>query len=115
MAGEAFAGVGVAIGKTDNSGAILYLSALSPPSDFAWLRYLNVGELVEFFNELLSVLHRARETDEWLPVAEMVENWRATAELCASAELTSAIKEGERQLAGSQGRSWGELRQELDL
>ena len=57
----------------------------------------------------------ATESSDFSPLAKLLADWEATAEILADRDLVKAIKE-ERELFGEEkGRSWEEIRQELDI
>ena len=105
----------IIIGKlpqTDKSGQIQLLHL---PEDFGWLRHFEAHHIAQFFNELLDALRRSLETGDWAGVTEVIESWKATAEIEASPELREAVAVGAKQLAAGETVSWSQLREELEL
>ena len=116
MAETVFANDSVTIGKTDRNGSSVRLSVLTLPAHLGWLRYLDTPDLATFLAELLEAAQRAHNSiGDWSAVGKVLESWEATAEVYASPELVRAVESGERELASGQGKSWGNLQNELSL
>ncbi|MCP4546818.1 MAG: hypothetical protein GY835_10185 [bacterium] len=105
----------VIVGKMSLPRAGGQMSPFSLPQDFAWLRQLSSEEIAEFLSELLDTVNRACVDQEWSLVAQVLESWKATAEIEADPELKAEIEQGLRELEAGQGVSWEELREELNL
>ena len=70
---------------------------------------------LEFLLDLWRASLVATESSDFSPLAKLLADWEATAEILADRDLVKAIKE-ERELFGEEkGRSWEEIRQELDI
>ncbi len=88
---------------------------LSVPPEFTWLQHLNTDEQANFFSGLLARVLNAIKSNDWLPVAEWVEEWKATANVYADSQVARAVKEGQEELARSESVDWETLRKEFSL
>jgi len=89
--------------------------AIKVPSQFAWLKYLNANEQAEFISGLLKHILTAVKRDDWTPVTEWIEEWKATANIYADAKVTRGVQQGRAELARGEVVDWDALRQELGL
>jgi hypothetical protein len=89
--------------------------ALTVPTGFAWLKSLDANEQAEFISGLLRRVVSAIKADDWLPVAEWVDEWKATANVNADPKVVRGIKRGQAELADGDSLDWATLRKDLGL
>ena len=58
---------------------------------FPWVEHLNKEETVEFRDELLAIFESAAREGKWADFEEMLEDWKATAEVNSNPEVTEAL------------------------
>ncbi len=58
---------------------------------FPWIEHLNEEEIAEFRDELLLKLDSAAREDKWADFEEMLEDWKATAEVNSNPEIAKAL------------------------
>lgn len=58
---------------------------------FPWVEYLNDEEKLEFRDELLVNIMIAITTDEWLSMENLIEDWKATAEVNIKPKIAKAL------------------------
>ncbi len=80
-----------------------------------WLKHFDAEEQNEFLIELFSAIKEATERDYWENVVQLIEEWKATANINAHPDLVRAIETAEAEFAQGKGISWAELRKELNL
>lgn len=97
---------------TDEPGQ---MQRLHLPDDFDWLRHFETHHIAQFFRELFEALQQSSETGDWTGITEVIEDWKATAEIEASPELRQTIADGVEQLASGEAIHWAKLSQELGL
>ena len=105
----------VIVGKLAWASEEGQLSVFPLPPDFCWLRHFTARHLAEFLTELLETLLQAQQTGDWGAVNEVIDGWKATANVEADPALPEAVDQGLRELQEGGGTSWTALRQELDL
>ena len=105
----------VAVGKMTLTGAGGQFSIFALPEGFIWLKHFNSEELAEFFTELLDAMYRGHRDGDWAFVADVIENWKATANVEADPAVVAGIEQGLAELEEGQGVSWTQLRAELEL
>ena len=105
----------IIVGKTPQAQESGQIQLLDLPNDFGWLRHFEARHIAQFFNELLDALRHSLETGDWTGISEVIENWKATAEIEASSELREAIATGAEQLATDDAVYWSQLQKELGL
>jgi hypothetical protein len=105
----------VVVGKMALTGTDGQFSILALPESFVWLKHFNSEELAEFFTELLDAMYRGYRDGDWSFVADVIENWKATANVEADPAVVAGIEQGLAELEDGQGISWTELRAELKL
>ena len=105
----------VMVGKLALAAEEGQLSVFPLPPDLNWLRRLSARHLAEFLTELLDTLLQAQRTGEWGAVNEVIEGWKATANVEADSALAEAVDQGLLELEEGPGTSWSALRRELDL
>ena len=91
------------------------LPRLRLPSGFAWLKHLDGEEQVEFFGDLLKAVLTAQQIGYWTPVAELIEEWKATANVRADPLVMEALERARQERAQGEVVSLSALRQELGL
>ncbi len=94
------------------SGPIL---SFAPPQSFAWLKHFSAEETAEFFFELLDALHHSHFSGNWSAVTEVIESWKATANIKTDPIVAIGVEQGMTELAKGQGISWVQLQGELGL
>ena len=82
---------------------------------FEWLQHFDDTERLEFLFELFSAVRKAQEQSDWRQVAEVIEDWKATANINADAYVVEAIEQAKKEFAEGKGISWKELKEELNL
>ncbi|MFE4874873.1 hypothetical protein [Streptomyces sp. NPDC056682] len=70
-------------------GRTLVLDVL--PSSFPWVRYLPAHDMREFSVELVGALSAAADLDSTAGVAQLITEWKHTAEVHADPELYAAL------------------------
>jgi hypothetical protein len=105
----------VIIGKMYLPQANGQISSFAPPQSFAWLKHFSAEEIAEFFAELLEALNRSQYAGNWSYVTDVIEAWKATANITADPVVATGVEQGMAELAEGQGMSWAELRGELGL
>ncbi len=70
---------------------------------------------LEFLLDLWRASLAATEANDFRPLAKLLADWEATAEILADRELVQAIREEREASEEEKGRSWEEIRQELQL
>jgi hypothetical protein len=58
---------------------------------FPWVEYLDNEEKLEFRDELLVNIMIAITTDEWLFMENLIEDWKATAEVNIESKIAKAL------------------------
>jgi hypothetical protein len=105
----------VVVGKLTLAADDGQLSIFPLPEDFVWLKHFSARYLAEFFTELLDALQQGQQTGDWTAVTDVIESWKATADIEADPIVAEAVDEGLLELKDGHGVSWSSLRQELDL
>ncbi|MBC8230590.1 hypothetical protein H8E77_13665 [bacterium] len=82
---------------------------------FEWLEHFDESEKVEFLLELFNVVSEAKEKNNWEQVVEVIEDWKATANINADAYVVESIEQSEKEFAEGKGISWRELKEYLNL
>lgn len=85
------------------------------PSGFIWLKHLDSDEQADFFSGLLKRIPVAIKTNDWSPVSEWVEEWKATANIYADPTIARAVAQGRKELDTGNFIDWESLRAELGL
>ena len=80
-----------------------------------WLKHFDAEEQKEFLIELLGTIREVTERGNWEIVVQLVEEWKATANINAQPDLVQAIETAEADFAQGKGISWAALREELKL
>ncbi|MGA9350138.1 MAG: hypothetical protein WBW48_15235 [Anaerolineae bacterium] len=57
----------------------------------------------------------ATESSDFRPLAKLLADWEATAEILADRDLVQAIKEEGEASYEEKGRSWEEIREEREI
>jgi len=91
------------------------LPRLRLPAGFAWLKHLDGEEQVEFFGDLLKAVLTAQQSGYWAPVTELIEEWKATANVRADPLVMEALERARQERAQGEVVSLSALRQELGL
>ena len=61
------------------------------PEVFPWVAFLSKEEVQEFVVELVATLRAAESLDNPVPVVQVIEAWRHTAEVLADPELAAIL------------------------
>ncbi len=85
------------------------------PTGFAWLKHLPPDEQANFISGLLQRVLAALKSEDWSPVAEWVEEWKATANVHADPQVARSVREGRAELTKGEAFDWDTLRKELGL
>ena len=99
----------VVVGKTSLTGTTGQFSIFALPKSFVWLKHFSSEELAEFFSELLDAMYQGQCDGDWSSVADVIENWKATANIEADPSVAAGIEQGLTELEEGQGISWTEL------
>ena len=105
----------VIVGKMALPQAHGQISMFAPPQSFVWLKHFSAEEIAEFFAELLDALHHSQYNADWSVVTDVIESWKATANVKADSTIVADVDQGLTELKDGQGMSWTELRSELGL
>jgi len=105
----------VIVGKLAWASEEGQLSVFPLPPGLTWIKHFSARHLAEFLTELLAALPQAQRTGDWSTVDEVLESWKATANVEADPDLAKAIDEGLIELEEGRSTTWADLRQELDL
>jgi hypothetical protein len=105
----------VVVGKMLMTGTAGQFSIFALPKSFVWLKHFGSEELAEFFTELLDAMYQSQRDGDWSPVTNVIENWKATANIEADPSVVAGIEQGLAELEQGQGISWAQLRTKLDL
>jgi len=77
--------------QIDGQGQERLLEVL--PEVFPWVRFLPAGDMRLFLDELVGTLHAIEDLDNIAPVAQLITEWRHTAEVHADPELAAALSQ----------------------
>ena len=105
----------VIIGKMSLPQAQGQISLFPLPQNFVWLKHFTAEEIAEFFTELLEALNQSEQTQDWSLVSDVIEGWKATANIKADPTVSAAVDQGLAELADEQGVSWDALKKDLGL
>jgi hypothetical protein len=105
----------VIIGKMSLAQAQGQISLFALPQNFVWLEQFTAEEIAEFFTELLEALGQSEQDADWSFVSDVIEAWRATANIKADPVVAAAIDQGLDELTNEQGKSWMALKKDLSL
>jgi hypothetical protein len=105
----------VIVGKMSLPKVNGQISLLVPPESFAWLQHFSAEEIAEFFIELMEALNQSQHDEDWSHVTDVVEAWRATANIKADPAVVAGVDQGLAELDGGQGDSWTTLQDEVGL
>ena len=105
----------VIIGKMSLPQAQGQISLFVLPQNFVWLKQFTAEEIADFFAELLEALSQSEQNKDWSFVAEVVDAWKATANIKADPVVSAAIDQGLDELSNEQGSSWTALKKDLNL
>lgn len=61
------------------------------PEVFPWVAFLSRDEMRDFIVDLVATMKAAESIDNPAPVAQLIEEWRHTAEVLADPELTAVL------------------------
>ncbi len=100
------------VGKISLTGTTGQFSIFALPKSFVWLKHFSSEELAEFFTELLEAMYRGQRDGDWSFVTDVIESWKATANIEADPAVVAGIEQGLAELEEGQGISWAELRAE---
>ena len=70
---------------------------------------------LEFLLDIWRASLAATEASDFRPLAKLLADWEATAEILADRDLVQAIKEEREAFEVEKGRPWEEIRQELHI
>jgi hypothetical protein len=70
---------------------------------------------LEFLLDLWRASLVATESGDFSPLAKLLADWEATAEILADSDLVQAIKEEREAYEVEKGRSWEEIREEREI
>ncbi len=91
------------------------ISLFALPENFIWLKHFTAEEIAEFFTELLEALNQSEQNKDWAFVSDVIEAWKATANIKADPVVSDAVDQGLNELANEQGLSWAALKKDLAL
>lgn len=75
--------------QVDDDGQDRLLDTL--PEVFGWTRFLPVEDQRQFLTELAGTLHGTEDLDNFAPVAQLIIEWKHTAEIYADPQLAAAL------------------------
>lgn len=81
----------VALTRHGESGRALLLEVL--PEVFPWVRFLPADDVRQFLDELVGTLQAVEDLDSAAPVAQLITEWRHTAEVHADPELLAILSQ----------------------
>jgi hypothetical protein len=69
---------------------------------FPWLKYLREKYITQFHKQLLACFNEVIKTKDWLKIEELLDDWKATAEVAANHCLSETLmaKENPSEYAG---------------
>lgn len=70
--------------------------ALKESRVFPWLKYLTEENSQQFHRQLLACFNEAIKTGDWLAIDELLDDWKATAEVAASPALSRELTAKEK-------------------
>ena len=105
----------VIVGKMPLPKTSGQISLFALPQGFAWLSHFSAEEIAQFLSELLTALNQSQQSGDWAFVSDVIEAWKATANIKADSGVVAGVEQGLSELSAGQGVSWMELREELDL
>jgi len=105
----------VVIGKLSMLQAQGQISLFVLPQSFSWLEHFSAEEIARFFAELLDALGEGERDHDWSRVSDVIESWKATAEISADNALSTAVEQGLDELNDDEGPNWSELKKDLGL
>lgn len=105
----------VIVGKMSLLQAQGQISLFVLPQSFDWLKHFTAEEIAEFFTELLETLGQSEQNKDWSFVSDVIEAWKATANIKADPVISAAVDQGLDELTNEQGISWAELKKDLEL
>lgn len=79
----------VALMRHPSGGRGLLLEVL--PEVFPWVRFLPEDAVRAFLDELVATLHAVEDLDNLAPVAQLITEWRHTAEVYADPHLAAVL------------------------
>jgi len=85
------------------------------PAYFEWLARFDAEERAMFYQELLQAVARAVGAGQWDEVAELIENWRLTAEERVDVALQTRLEAARHEFATGGAHNWESVKRELDL
>ncbi len=105
----------VIVGKMSMPQVQGQISLFNLPEEFVWLKHFAAEEIAEFFTELLEALNPNEQNKDWSLVSDVIETWKATANIKAAPDVSAAVDQGLSELANEQGVSWADLKKDLAL
>jgi hypothetical protein len=105
----------VIIGKMSLPQVQGQISLFALPQNFVWLKHFTAEEIAEFFTELLEALNQSEQNKDWSFASDVIEAWKATANIKADPVVSTAVDQGLNELANEQGVSWAALKRDLNL
>jgi hypothetical protein len=63
---------------------------------FPWIKNLPEKHIKQFHKQLLACFNRVIKTGEWLVIEELLDDWKATAEVAANPALSSKLMAEEK-------------------
>ena len=91
------------------------ISLFTLPQNFVWLKHFTAEEIAEFFAELFEALSQGEQSNDWSAVSEVIEAWKATANIAANPTVSDMVDQGLAELAEGQSTSWVTLKKDLGL
>ena len=94
----------------------LLVKPVTPSKHLDWIKWLEVEEFVEFFEELLRLVtqisdgKKDRET-LWIFLAD----WRETALINSEPDVLADIAEAEQELDAGGGKPWSQIKKEIGM
>ena len=91
------------------------LALLTVPRSFEWLTHFRPEEIAEFLTEFLNAAQKSVRCGDITAIKDVIEAWKATANIAADAELAADVQDGMTAIAANESVSWADLRKELQL
>ena len=94
----------------------LFVKSVPSSKSFAWLKWLEAEELVEFFAELFKVLtHISEGKKDVETLSIFLTEWRESALINSEPGVLADIVEAENELATGGGKNWSQIKQEIGI
>ena len=94
----------------------LFVKSIPSSKSFAWLKWLDAEELVEFFAELFKLLtHISEGKKDVESLSIFLSEWRETSLINSEPSVLADIVEAQEELATGGGKGWSQIKTEIGL